>query len=128
MATTESDDATLGSEESRHRLPPYSNRHPNLTWRSNWFRQSRSTDSQKLIGFRDTAYQHKLDLINKYGRRSGTRAGYDPAGAGSPWYSVEPRNINGRVKCLAVHPTAPQTVYAGTAAGGVWKTVDGGQT
>ena len=36
--------------------------------------------------------------------------------------------MNGRVKALAVHPTDPNTVYAGAASGGVWKSVDGGQT
>ncbi|KAJ9638751.1 hypothetical protein H2199_006611 [Coniosporium tulheliwenetii] len=128
MATIESGEVPFGDEGGRQRLPLYAHRHPNLTWRSNWFRQSRSTDVLRLIRFRDIAFQHKLDLIRRYGRGSGTRAGYDPAGAGSPWYSVGPRNINGRVKSLAVHPTDPQTVYAGAAAGGVWKTVNGGET
>ena len=32
-------------------------------------------------------------------------AGYAPAGVGSPWFTIGPRNVNGRVKALAVHPT-----------------------
>jgi photosystem II stability/assembly factor-like uncharacterized protein len=81
-----------------------------------------------LLTARNKAYLQKLRLIDKFGRRSGWKAGYDPAGAGSPWYSIGPRNINGRVKSIAVHPTDPDIVYAGAACGGVWKSTDGGQT
>lgn len=35
---------------------------------------------------------------------------------------------SGRADAIAVHPTDPATVYLGTAAGGVWKTTNGGQT
>ncbi len=34
----------------------------------------------------------------------------------------------GRVTALAIDPRDANTVYAGTAEGGVWKTIDGGQT
>ena len=34
--------------------------------------------------------------------------------------------VSGRVRGLDVHPTDPNTVYAGAAAGGIWKTTDGG--
>ena len=34
--------------------------------------------------------------------------------------------VSGRVRGVAVHPTDPNTVYIGAAAGGIWKTVDGG--
>lgn len=44
------------------------------------------------------------------------------------WLPVGPRNINGRIKCLAVDPVNGFVVYAGAADGGVWKTVDGGQS
>ena len=43
------------------------------------------------------------------------------------WLPVGPRNINGRIRCLAIHPTNPNIVYAGAADGGVWKTTDAGQ-
>lgn len=51
-----------------------------------------------------------------------------PAGAGCNWFSVGPRNINGRIKALAIHPTDGSILYAGSAGGGVWKTSDGGQS
>jgi len=99
-----------------------------LAWRSRWFAHSRSADQVSLTKARDTAFGHKLKLIGGPARNSGSMAGYDPAGAGSPWYPLGPRNVNGRVKALAVHPTDPDTVYAGAASGGVWKSTDGGQT
>ncbi|HEY3177737.1 MAG TPA: hypothetical protein VGL25_02520 [Casimicrobiaceae bacterium] len=34
--------------------------------------------------------------------------------------------VTGRVTAIVVHPTSSDTVYAGTAQGGVWKTIDGG--
>lgn len=34
---------------------------------------------------------------------------------------------NGRVNCSAVDPTDPQTIYAGTPGGGLWKSTDNGQ-
>jgi hypothetical protein len=36
--------------------------------------------------------------------------------------------VSGRTSAIAVHPTNPDTVYAGTAQGGVWKTTNGGNT
>lgn len=45
-----------------------------------------------------------------------------------PWLPVGPRNINGRIRCLAVHPTNGDVLYAGAADGGVWKTIDQGQS
>jgi hypothetical protein len=50
-----------------------------------------------------------------------------PAAAGCNWFSVGPRNINGRIKSLAVHPNGT-TLYAGAADGGVWKSTDAGQS
>ncbi len=92
------------------------------------FDLSRSADIAALTAVRDQALAHKASLIQQVGVRSGSIAGYDPAGAGSPWYSIGARNVNGRVKALAVHPTNPDIVYAGAASGGVWKSIDGGQT
>ncbi len=35
--------------------------------------------------------------------------------------------VSGRIRGIAVHPTDPSIVYIATAAGGIWKTTDGGQ-
>src|SRR5439155_5439662 len=42
------------------------------------------------------------------------------------WWPVGPRNVNGRVRCLAIHQNG-QPRYAGSADGGVWKSTDAGQ-
>jgi photosystem II stability/assembly factor-like uncharacterized protein len=47
---------------------------------------------------------------------------------GCNWLSLGPRNINGRVRALAVHPKFGTTAYAGSANAGVWVTKDAGQS
>jgi photosystem II stability/assembly factor-like uncharacterized protein len=42
------------------------------------------------------------------------------------WMSCGPINFSGRIKSLAIHPTDGNTIYAGGADGGVWKTITGG--
>jgi len=42
-----------------------------------------------------------------------------------PWENVGPTNIGGRITSLAASPDG-QTIYAGAASGGVWKTTDDG--
>jgi len=44
------------------------------------------------------------------------------------WLNLGPVNIAGRILSLAFDPSSPQTVYAGSASGGIWKTIDGGTT
>src|SRR5205085_1453814 len=36
--------------------------------------------------------------------------------------------VSGRVTCVAIHPTNPDTVYIGTAQGGLYRSLNGGQT
>jgi photosystem II stability/assembly factor-like uncharacterized protein len=42
------------------------------------------------------------------------------------WKCAGPFNIAGRVTSLIAHPTEQDTLYAGAATGGVWRTRDGG--
>lgn len=44
------------------------------------------------------------------------------------WIEAGPTNIPGRITDLAVHPSQPQVIYAASAAGGVYKSVDFGAT
>ena len=44
------------------------------------------------------------------------------------WIPTGPRNVGGRVRTLALHPTDPNILYAGPASGGVYKSADGGET
>lgn len=42
------------------------------------------------------------------------------------WENIGPYNVGGRVKAIVVHPTNPDLVYIGAAAGGIWRSKDGG--
>src|SRR5437870_2271921 len=44
------------------------------------------------------------------------------------WQPLGPANIGGRVTDLVASPTQANTVFAGAATGGVWKSTDGGVT
>src|SRR5262245_16866174 len=98
-----------------------------------WLLQRRATrDGQILPNVLRDARRDRAEHLE---RARAERAGVErlrgaleaPAVAGCNWFSVGPRNINGRIKCLAVHPNGT-TVYAGAADGGVWKTTDSGQS
>jgi len=54
-------------------------------------------------------------------RRAGTTAAVAAA-----WQALGPSNIGGRVTDMVVDPVRPDTVYAGAATGGVWRSTDGG--
>ncbi len=44
------------------------------------------------------------------------------------WVPVGPRSIGGRITSLAIDPSDGDVMYAGTAAGGVYKTIDRGES
>jgi Uncharacterized protein related to plant photosystem II stability/assembly factor len=44
------------------------------------------------------------------------------------WKSIGPTNIGGRVTSIVCHPDKPDWIWAGAAAGGVWKSDDAGRT
>ncbi len=44
------------------------------------------------------------------------------------WQLEGPTNIGGRITCVAASPTNSNVILAGTPAGGIFKTTDGGQT
>jgi len=44
------------------------------------------------------------------------------------WQIAGPTNIGGRITDIALHPTNQNIVYVGTSVGGVFKSVDAGQT
>ncbi|MCB0642694.1 MAG: hypothetical protein KDC44_13690, partial [Phaeodactylibacter sp.] len=47
-------------------------------------------------------------------------------GLDAHWEAIGPKNIGGRTLCLAFHPTDPNTMYAGSASGGLWKSTTQG--
>ncbi len=68
------------------------------------------------------AYDHAIkQALSEWKQASGSRAG-----AAWNWTLEGPTNIGGRINCLAVDPADQNIIYAGSASGGVFKTVDGG--
>ncbi|MFN7927044.1 MAG: hypothetical protein U0Y68_03715 [Blastocatellia bacterium] len=47
--------------------------------------------------------------------------------AGGAWTPLGPGNVGGRTRALLIHPTNPNWLYAAGTAGGVWRSLDGGQ-
>ncbi len=121
--------ANVSQHEFKWR-PDYSKRHRKVEWRHRWFRLHRSENDDELLDIRKKAYDLKQRKIKIQQTTAKHMAAYGPApaSAGTPWVSIGPRNINGRVKSLAVDPTNEDIVYAGAASGGVWKSEDGGQS
>jgi photosystem II stability/assembly factor-like uncharacterized protein len=60
--------------------------------------------------------------------RSVAEAATAPRRLGGSWELVGPTNVGGRITGLAVDPTQPDTVYAASASGGVWKSTDAAHT
>lgn len=48
------------------------------------------------------------------------------ASSRSDWQPLGPQNFAGRILTIAIDPNAPQTLYAGAASGGLWKSIDDG--
>ncbi|MFQ5650240.1 MAG: FlgD immunoglobulin-like domain containing protein [bacterium] len=42
------------------------------------------------------------------------------------WHPIGPHNIGGRTLAIALNPQNPNTVYAGSASGGLWRSTTGG--
>ncbi len=68
---------------------------------------------------------HRKNLASRAAAKASGKLG--ALGAGE-WLSIGPNNVPGRMTAIAVHPTTPNVIYVGAAAGGVWKTSDSGAT
>ncbi|WP_052598499.1 T9SS type A sorting domain-containing protein [Aureispira sp. CCB-QB1] len=79
---------------------------------------------------------HVLNEMSKYYNTHSNSRNYT-AGSGN-WTILGPTptpnngtgqlNGNGRLNCIAFHPTDANTIYVGAPSGGVWKTTDNGTT
>lgn len=82
-----------------------------------WFAAQRQFPFNSLdIGAMETAAQAQADAVAA------------PPGVQAAWQGLGPANIGGRVTDLVVHPTQANTVFAGAATGGVWRSTDAGAT
>ncbi|MBI4469963.1 MAG: hypothetical protein HY650_11650 [Acidobacteria bacterium] len=106
-----------------------------LAW-ARWFMQQRAFPSGTVpFQARERAIAHVRQVM-----RPDRAAGVNKLAAIPPWEPIGPNvvtngqtrggnaPVNGRVTALAIDPGAPNTIYAGTAGGGVWKTIDGGKS
>ena len=62
--------------------------------------------------------------------QSKIRPFHDPNGlqGKNQWEQIGPLSIGGRISTIAVHPTDSNTLWAGAAAGGVWRSFDRGES
>jgi photosystem II stability/assembly factor-like uncharacterized protein len=67
------------------------------------------------------------DLGYRQARAQAARLGDDGELDGR-WQQVGTRGIGGRVLDITVDPELPDTIFVGTASGGVWKSTDAGET
>ena len=71
------------------------------------------------------------NYYNKHTKNSSVASGnWQPVGPYFPVTDASQLGIGGigRINCLAQHPTDSNTLYIGTMGGGIWKTIDGGQS
>jgi photosystem II stability/assembly factor-like uncharacterized protein len=60
--------------------------------------------------------------------REGVASRNQNQGFSAPWTVQGPGNIGARVNAVKIHPTNPNIIYVGYSGGGLWKTVNGGQS
>ena len=61
------------------------------------------------------------------GERSRAAAALAPQAGTAQWELIGPTNVGGRMTSVGCAPKKPNTIWAGAAGGGVWKSDDGGQ-
>ncbi|HEU0079862.1 MAG TPA: hypothetical protein VFQ76_19605, partial [Longimicrobiaceae bacterium] len=83
--------------------------------------QEREESFFRQMGVSELSYPHALEEAVVHARRA-------PAAGDARWYPSGPRNVGGRITALAQDPTNALTLYAGSAHGGLWRTIDGGDT
>ena len=71
---------------------------------------------------------HAYESVLKQEQLSFSAKRGTPNSLNSDWASEGPGNIGGRINTVAVHPANSNIIYAGNAAGGIFKTINGGTT
>lgn len=82
---------------------------------NDWFVNQRAYPQNQI---RYDVYQQALRQAGAMKTQSKQQAG---------WNFVGPVNIGGRITDVEMHPSDPQTIYAGAASGGIFKSADVGQ-
>jgi photosystem II stability/assembly factor-like uncharacterized protein len=98
--------------------------------RADWYYRQRAFPFDRVPpDARLKAWRRKLEMD----RQAADHSARPKTAAAGAWESIGPQpstfwngNSSGRVTALAVDPRSSQVAWAGTADGGVWKTVNGG--
>lgn len=96
--------------------------------RDEWFRFQRAFPYDRIeAGSRAAAFRTMKGMEERMAlARAGSAKGAGLLAAPNRWEAIGPTNISGRTRGLAVDPVNTGTIYCGAAAGGVWKTTNGG--
>ena len=108
-------DAPLGTEQSRMLSGPSADR-------SARFSNGVTVRGRGISGIRQTQTSYLWQSLGPNGIRNCGVV------SGTSWNLVTGNLCSGRVTSIAVDPSNPNTIYVGTAGGGVWKSTDGGST
>jgi photosystem II stability/assembly factor-like uncharacterized protein len=92
---------------------------PEITFPNDWFYMQRAYPSGRINHEAYVAALRKADL-----HRNQLQKGL----YGGNWEFRGPLNTGGRISAVAMHPSDPETVFAGAASGGVFKSTNGGNT
>ncbi len=89
---------------------------------SDWFWRRRAWPNQTIdpAAYPTALAEARHMPVLQFGR------GKDATLASFTWQPIGPNSIDGRISCIATHPTDSNTFYIGAAAGGLWKTTDHG--
>ena len=77
-------------------------------------------ESQRAFPFNEIPNEEYIKSV-EYVKKNFT---LNPKDNSSAWTLSGPKNIEGRITTIAIHPLNPHIVYTGTANGGVWKSTD----
>jgi photosystem II stability/assembly factor-like uncharacterized protein len=88
-----------------------------------------STHKKRALWFQArAAWPFREPSVNALLRERSRAAAALPAQPGTAgWELVGPTNVGGRMTSIVCAPNEPNTIWAGAAGGGVWKSDDGGQ-
>jgi hypothetical protein len=66
------------------------------------------------------------DAYAKAWEQHNARFANEQTAATGNWTSMGPNNVGGRTLCIAIHPSDTNTIWLGSASGGLWKSTTGG--
>ncbi len=89
-----------------------------------WF-ANQHIDTDGRVGSWTIKSEEALLAVNSLPALNNVNGGWSSAGPGS---ISNGENFLGRVECVAFHPTDPNTLYAGSGTGGLWRTNNLGGT